>query len=163
DAIGPDRVHVVLMPSRYSSENSVSDAEDLAKRQGLHARTVPIGGVVDAFNSVVEGLTGLAAENLQARIRGVTLMALSNQEGHLGGAPRADTQRGGPCGAAHGEKERDPPGLLPPVRRLGRRFRANKGRAKIAGRGAGEVAQPPGRAGRPAPADPGELDLQAAQ
>jgi NAD+ synthase (glutamine-hydrolysing) len=83
DAIGPDRVHAVLMPSRYSSGHSVSDAEDLVKRQGLHARTVPIRAVVDAFNSVVDGLTGLAAENLQARIRGVILMALSNQEGHL--------------------------------------------------------------------------------
>ncbi len=43
DALGPDQVHVVLMPSQYSSGHSVSDAEDLAKRQGLHARTVPIG------------------------------------------------------------------------------------------------------------------------
>src|SRR6516165_4261661 len=49
DAIGPERVHVVLMPSRYSSAHSVSDAEDLVKRQGLHARTVPIQPMVDAF------------------------------------------------------------------------------------------------------------------
>ena len=83
DAIGPGRVHVVLMPSRYSSGHSVSDAEDLAKRQGLHARTVPVRAIVDAFNSVLDGLTGLAAENLQSRVRGVILMALSNQEGHL--------------------------------------------------------------------------------
>jgi NAD+ synthase (glutamine-hydrolysing) len=83
DAVGPDRVYVVLMPSRYSSEHSVSDAEDLAKRQGLHARTVPVATIVDAFSSELDGLTGLAAENLQSRIRGVILMALSNQEGHL--------------------------------------------------------------------------------
>jgi len=82
DAIGPDRVHVVLMPSRYSSDHSVGDAEDLAKRQGLHARTVPIAAVVDAFGAELD-LHGLAAENLQARIRGVIVMALSNEHGHL--------------------------------------------------------------------------------
>ena len=49
DAIGADNVHVVLMPSRYSSEHSVSDAEDLVKRQGLHAVTIPIAPMVDAF------------------------------------------------------------------------------------------------------------------
>jgi NAD+ synthase (glutamine-hydrolysing) len=82
DAIGPDQVHVVLMPSRYSSDHSVGDAEDLAKRQGLHARTVPIRSMADAFHSELD-LAGLAAENLQARIRGMILMALSNTEGHL--------------------------------------------------------------------------------
>jgi NAD+ synthase (glutamine-hydrolysing) len=82
DAIGPDRVHVVLMPSRYSSEHSVTDAEDLAKRQGLHARTVPIRPMVDGFDAELD-LTGLAAENLQARIRGMVLMSLSNAEGRL--------------------------------------------------------------------------------
>src|SRR5215468_7201121 len=49
DAIGPSNVHVVLMPSRYSSEHSVTDAEDLVKRQGLHALTIPIAAMVDAF------------------------------------------------------------------------------------------------------------------
>ena len=78
----PGQVHVVLMPSRYSSGHSVSDAEDLVKRQGLHARTVPIQPMVDAFQAEL-GLTGLAAENLQARVRGVILMGLSNAEGHL--------------------------------------------------------------------------------
>jgi NAD+ synthase (glutamine-hydrolysing) len=82
DAIGAGRVHVVLMPSRHSSEHSVSDAEDLVKRQGVHARTVPIQPMVDAFQAGL-GLTGLAAENLQARVRGVILMGLSNAEGHL--------------------------------------------------------------------------------
>ena len=82
EAIGPDRVHVVLMPSRYSSDHSVSDAEDLAKRQGLHARTVPIAGMVDAFGAELD-LHGVAAENLQSRIRAVILMALSNEYGHL--------------------------------------------------------------------------------
>ncbi len=82
DALGPDQVHVVLMPSRYSSGHSVSDAEDLAKRQGLQARTVPIAPMVDAFQTEL-GLEGLAAENLQSRVRGVILMGLSNAEGHL--------------------------------------------------------------------------------
>jgi len=82
DALEADQVHVVLMPSAYSSEHSVSDAEDLAKRQGLHARTVPIAPMVDAFQAELH-LEGLAAENLQSRIRGVILMGLSNAEGHL--------------------------------------------------------------------------------
>jgi NAD+ synthase (glutamine-hydrolysing) len=87
DAIGPGRVYVVLMPSRYSSEHSVSDAEDLVKRQGLHALTIPIGSMVDAFTDELSPAgfpqVGLPAENLQARVRGVVLMALSNAGGHL--------------------------------------------------------------------------------
>ncbi|HKB30401.1 MAG TPA: NAD+ synthase [Streptosporangiaceae bacterium] len=82
DALGAERVHVALMPSRYSSAHSVGDAEDLVKRQGLHALTVPIAGVVAAFERELD-LHGLAAENLQARVRGTTLMALSNEHGHL--------------------------------------------------------------------------------
>ncbi len=82
DALGPEQVHVVLMPSRYSSAHSISDAEDLAKRQGLQARTVPIAAMVDAFEGELD-LSGLAAENLQSRIRGVILMGLSNAAGHL--------------------------------------------------------------------------------
>jgi len=87
DAIGPDNVHVVLMPSRYSSEHSLIDAEDLVKRQGLHALTVPIASMVDAFSEELAPAgfpeAGLPAENLQARVRGVVLMALSNANGHL--------------------------------------------------------------------------------
>jgi NAD+ synthase (glutamine-hydrolysing) len=87
DAIGPGKVHVVLMPSRYSSEHSVTDAEDLVKRQGLHAVTIPIASMVDAFLEELgpSGFpeTGLPAENLQARVRGVVLMGLSNAGGHL--------------------------------------------------------------------------------
>jgi NAD+ synthase (glutamine-hydrolysing) len=86
DAIGPENVHVILMPSRWSSDHSVTDAEDLVKRQGLHARTIAIQGIVDAFrDGLGEGFpaTGLPAENLQSRVRGVINMALSNAEGHL--------------------------------------------------------------------------------
>ncbi|HEV2251805.1 MAG TPA: NAD+ synthase [Streptosporangiaceae bacterium] len=87
DAIGADNVHVALMPSRYSSEHSVSDAEDLVKRQGVHAVTIPIASIVEAFAGELTPAgfpqTGLPAENLQARVRGVVLMGLSNADGHL--------------------------------------------------------------------------------
>ncbi|WP_121435111.1 NAD+ synthase [Actinomadura pelletieri] len=82
DAIGPEHVHAVLLPSRYSSEGSVVDAEDLVKRQGVNARTVPIADMVEAFETQLD-LHGLAAENLQARIRANVWMALSNEHGHL--------------------------------------------------------------------------------
>ena len=87
NAVGPGNVHVVLMPSRYSSEHSVTDAEDLVERQGLRAQTIPIAAMVDAFTKeLIPGgfpETGLPAENLQARVRGVVLMGLSNAGGHL--------------------------------------------------------------------------------
>jgi NAD+ synthase (glutamine-hydrolysing) len=82
DAIGAANVHGVSMPSSYSSEHSRSDAADLAERTGLRFQTVPIAPLVDAFLASIE-LTGLAEENLQARVRGVVLMGLSNQHGHL--------------------------------------------------------------------------------
>jgi NAD+ synthase (glutamine-hydrolysing) len=82
DAIEPSRVAGVSMPSRHSSEHSREDAADLARRTGLDYRVVPIQPMVDAFLATMT-LSGLAVENLQARVRGVVLMALSNQEGHL--------------------------------------------------------------------------------
>jgi NAD+ synthase (glutamine-hydrolysing) len=82
DALGADRVHGVGLPSKWSSEHSLSDAQDLATRVGLHYAVVPIAPMVDAYHSSVE-LTGVAAENLQARVRGTLLMGLSNQHGHL--------------------------------------------------------------------------------
>jgi NAD+ synthase (glutamine-hydrolysing) len=82
DALGPDAVYGVSMPSVYSSEHSRSDAEELATRTGLHYSVQPIAGMVDAFVGPL-GLTGIAEENVQARCRGVTLMGLSNQHGHL--------------------------------------------------------------------------------
>jgi NAD+ synthase (glutamine-hydrolysing) len=82
DALGPDRVHGVAMPSKYSSDHSIEDAELMAKNTGLGFRIVEIQKMVDAFRDQVE-LTGLAEENLQARVRGTTLMGLSNQHGHL--------------------------------------------------------------------------------
>jgi NAD+ synthase (glutamine-hydrolysing) len=82
DAIGGAHVYGVSMPSAYSSEHSKTDASELAERIGAHFREVPIRPMVDAFMAPLK-LTGLAAENIQARIRGTTLMALSNAEGHL--------------------------------------------------------------------------------
>jgi NAD+ synthase (glutamine-hydrolysing) len=82
DALGSDRVHAVAMPSKYSSEHSISDAKEMATRTSIGFRVVEIQPMVDAFRKEVE-LTGLAEENLQARVRGTTLMGISNQEGHL--------------------------------------------------------------------------------
>jgi NAD+ synthase (glutamine-hydrolysing) len=82
DALGAENVYGVSMPSSYSSEHSRDDAAELARRTGLRFRIIPIAQMVQAFLDNV-ALTGLAEENLQARIRGVTLMGLSNQEGHL--------------------------------------------------------------------------------
>jgi NAD+ synthase (glutamine-hydrolysing) len=82
DAIGATNVYGVSMPSKYSSDHSKSDAQDSAKRIGLNMRTVEIEPMMKAYLENLE-LTGLAEENLQARVRGMTLMGISNQEGHL--------------------------------------------------------------------------------
>jgi NAD+ synthase (glutamine-hydrolysing) len=82
DALGADKVHTVAMPSRWSSEHSLDDAAELARRQGIAHTVVPIADIVDSFESRV-ALHGLAAENLQARVRGTILMGLSNENGHL--------------------------------------------------------------------------------
>ncbi|MET8689638.1 NAD+ synthase [Streptomyces sp. NPDC004732] len=86
DALGAQNVYGVAMPSRYSSDHSIGDAEELARRTGLNFRTVPIAPMFDAYMGSL-GLTGLAEENLQSRLRGTMLMALSNQEGHIVLAP----------------------------------------------------------------------------
>ncbi len=82
DALGSAHVLGIAMPSAYSSDHSVQDAQDSAKRTGMRFRIVPIAAMFDAFQSQLD-LTGLAEENLQARIRGTTLMAVSNAEGPL--------------------------------------------------------------------------------
>ncbi len=83
DALGPDRVHCVSMPSRYSSEGTRADARRIAESLGCEFRELPIEPAVAAFDGVLDGPEGLAAENLQARIRGTLLMALSNTHGWL--------------------------------------------------------------------------------
>lgn len=82
DALGADNVYCVSMPSRYSSDHSVSDADEAADRLGVHYSTEAIADLVLPFEDQLH-LDGLAAENVQARVRGVILMALSNADGHL--------------------------------------------------------------------------------
>lgn len=82
DAIGAAKVFGVALPSQYSSDHSLRDAAESAKRIGLNFRVIEIQPMVNSFlNSL--NLVGLAEENVQARVRGTTLMGLSNQEGHL--------------------------------------------------------------------------------
>ena len=82
DALGADCVHGVSLPSKYSSDHSITDAEELASNTGLHYRLIEIESMVSAFLAAMK-LDGIAQENVQARVRGVTLMGISNQEGHL--------------------------------------------------------------------------------
>jgi len=82
DALGAKRVNGVAMPSKYSSAHSVEDAQALAAATGIHFRITPIAPMVDAYLANLV-LKGIAEENLQARVRGTTLMGISNQEGHL--------------------------------------------------------------------------------
>ena len=82
DAIGADRVYGVAMPSKYSSDHSLIDAKQLAENIGLNYRIIEITPMVANLLENLK-LDGVAEENLQARVRGITLMGLSNQEGHL--------------------------------------------------------------------------------
>jgi NAD+ synthase (glutamine-hydrolysing) len=88
DALGPDSVLGVSMPSRFSSEHSKTDAQDLAKRLGIRFETVPIDSVFQAYLDTLAPLfegtePGVAEENIQARVRGATLMAISNKFGPM--------------------------------------------------------------------------------
>lgn len=88
DAVGPERVHVVLMPSRFSSDHSLSDALALAANLGVESRVIGIEPAHEALLAMLESSFGdrpvdLTEENLQSRIRGVVLMALSNKFGWL--------------------------------------------------------------------------------
>jgi len=82
DALGKENVYGVSLPSKYSSEHSLTDAKKLASNLGIDYRVIEIESVVQGFLSATT-LTGLAEENVQARVRGSLLMGLSNQEGHL--------------------------------------------------------------------------------
>ncbi|KXP14647.1 NAD+ synthase [Tsukamurella pseudospumae] len=82
DAVGADNVYGVGMPSKYSSDHSKDDAADQAHRMGIHFRFEPIEHMVESFVGQLH-LAGLAEENIQARCRGMTLMSLSNLDGHL--------------------------------------------------------------------------------
>lgn len=86
DAIGGENVLGIAMPSKYSSEHSLTDAESLLKNLGGEYRVIPIQDMVNAFQMSLS-LTGVAEENLQARVRGIVLMGVSNSEGYLVLAP----------------------------------------------------------------------------
>ncbi len=88
DALGPDRVHGVTLPSRYSSDGATVDAHDLASRLGISCHDIAIEPAHLAFAQMLSPRlgavpTGLTDENLQSRIRGLTMMAWSNALGHL--------------------------------------------------------------------------------
>jgi NAD+ synthase (glutamine-hydrolysing) len=88
DAVGPENVYSLAMPSRYSSDHSLSDAEALAKRLGIHYQVVPIEPMHSAYTGAMQDLLDggnldIADENIQARIRGALVMAVSNAFGHL--------------------------------------------------------------------------------
>ncbi len=83
DALGADRVHAVSMPSRFSSDETQSDARRVAENLGCDFRELPIEEMIAAFHKSDVGTSGLAAENLQARVRGMMLMSLSNEHGWL--------------------------------------------------------------------------------
>ena len=88
DALGPDRVWCVLLPSRYTSQSSLDDAAQCAEMIGCRIDTIPISPAVGAFDAMLSGSfadrdVDITEENIQSRIRGVTLMALSNKFGHM--------------------------------------------------------------------------------
>src|SRR3954465_4079388 len=83
DALGPGKVWGVMLPSKYTSEESLDDARECARLLGCRHDVISIAPGVEAVNEMLPQLTGLAAENVQARLRMVTLMALSNAEGQM--------------------------------------------------------------------------------
>ena len=87
-ALGSERVKGLAMPSRYSSESSLTDARLLAQNHGIPLDVIPITGLMEKFDDSLKELfsgsaPGVAEENIQARIRGTLMMALSNKHGHL--------------------------------------------------------------------------------
>jgi NAD+ synthase len=88
DALGPDRVWCVMMPSRFTSRDSLDDAAECARLLGVRLDSIAIEPAVDAFDTMLSGVFAgrshdLTEENIQSRIRGVTLMAISNKFGHM--------------------------------------------------------------------------------
>ncbi|MEO0440556.1 MAG: NAD+ synthase [Pseudomonadota bacterium] len=88
DALGADRVWCVMMPSRFTSQESLDDAAGCAEMLGTRLDSIPINPAVEGFDAMLEGSfadkdVDITEENIQSRIRGVTLMALSNKFGHM--------------------------------------------------------------------------------
>ncbi len=146
DAVGPENVHVILMPSKWSSDHSVTDAEDLVERQGINARTIAIQAIVDAFRDGLGDfpVSGLPAENLQSRVRGVINMAVSNNEGHLVLTTGNKSEIATGYSTLYGDSAGG--------------FAPDQGRAEDAGVGAVPVAQRGGGAAGAHSPDPGQLD-----
>ncbi|AHB49304.1 NAD synthetase [Hyphomicrobium nitrativorans NL23] len=88
DALGADRVHAIMMPYRYTSDQSIADAKACAEALGIRLDTVPIAPAVDGFTAALEGMfrnhaADLTEENIQSRARGVIVMAISNKFGAM--------------------------------------------------------------------------------
>ena len=83
DALGADRVDAISMPTRYNADATRSDARRVAEALSIGFRELPIEDLRAAFAAALPDTTGVAAENVQARIRGLVLMTVSNQHGHL--------------------------------------------------------------------------------
>mgnify|MGYP006286758211 CR=1 FL=1 len=83
DALGPDKVHAIMMPSRFTSETSLRDAGSCARALRVTYDEIPIGMPVTAMEQTITELKGVAHENMQSRLRGLILMSLSNQDGAL--------------------------------------------------------------------------------
>jgi NAD+ synthase len=83
DALGPERVACVMLPSKYTSEESLEDARECARLLGCRHDVISIAPAVEAVGELLPDMSGLAAENVQARLRMVALMALSNSGGQM--------------------------------------------------------------------------------
>lgn len=83
DALGADRVHCVMMPSPYTSQESLDDARLMADNLGCRYDIIPIEPAMQAYDTMLNTPTGITAENIQSRARGLTLMAISNRDGNM--------------------------------------------------------------------------------
>ncbi len=160
DALGADAVYGVSMPSSCSSEHSRTDAADLAERTGLHYQVHPIGAMVDVVVGQL-GLCGVAEENVQARCRGVILMALSNQHGHLVLAAGNKSELAGGYSTIYG----DAVGGFAPIKDLPKTavWALARWRNAVARKRGQTPPIPPSSIGKPPSAElrPGQLDTDS--
>ncbi|MEU4259598.1 NAD+ synthase [Streptomyces fradiae] len=160
DALGAANVYGVSMPSRYSSEHSRTDAAELARRTGLNFRTVSIEPMFDAYMAALD-LSGPAEENLQARLRGTLLMALSNQEGHLVLAPGNKSELAVGYSTLYG----DSVGAFGPIKDVYKTgvFRLARWRNRVAAERGGTPPIPESSLTKPPSAElrPGQVDTDA--
>ncbi|MEV2199068.1 NAD+ synthase [Streptomyces fradiae] len=160
DALGAANVYGVSMPSRYSSEHSRTDAAELARRTGLNFRTVSIEPMFDAYMAALD-LSGPAEENLQARLRGTLLMALSNQEGHLVLAPGNKSELAVGYSTLYG----DSVGAFGPIKDVYKTgvFRLARWRNRVAAERGGTPPIPESSLTKPPSAElrPGQVDADA--